>query len=255
MATTLLRTFREERGISQDSVAKTLGMSRPTYIALEQGKRALTLAEAKQVATLFNVLLDDIASDTRTLSSTTLPSPSRKVRPADIRVSVPQERVGKFKEVLLYVLQKVGSKPNIGMTVLYKLLYFIDFDYYEKYEEQLMGLAYIKNHHGPTPRSFAKVVKTMKAKDEIEEMRSKYYKYDQKKFLPLRTPDLSKITAQELNLIDDVLARYGDKSAVELRNISHEDTPWAVATEGKNLEYDHVFYRPDKLSVREYDAF
>jgi len=32
------------------------------------------------------------------------------------------------------------------MTVLYKILYFIDFDYYEKYEEQLMGALYIKNN-------------------------------------------------------------------------------------------------------------
>ena len=35
------------------------------------------------------------------------------------------------------------------MTVLYKLLYFIDFDYYEKFEEQLVGATYIKNHLDP----------------------------------------------------------------------------------------------------------
>lgn len=51
----------------------------------------------------------------------------------EIRVSVPQKKLDKFKEVLLYVLGKVGSKPNVGETVLCKLLYFIDFDYYEKY--------------------------------------------------------------------------------------------------------------------------
>ncbi len=46
---------------------------------------------------------------------------------------------GKFKEVLLYILGKVGSLPNVGETVIYKLLYFIDFDYFEMYEEQLIG--------------------------------------------------------------------------------------------------------------------
>jgi len=48
---------------------------------------------------------------------------------------IDDDEIEKFKEVLLYILGKVGSKPNIGQTVLYKLLYFIDFNYYEKYEE------------------------------------------------------------------------------------------------------------------------
>ena len=64
----------------------------------------------------------------------------------------------KFKEVLLYILEKVGSKPNVGMTVLYKLLYFIDFDYYEKFEEQLLGATYIKNHF-TNPVEFKKSLK------------------------------------------------------------------------------------------------
>jgi len=63
---------------------------------------------------------------------------------------VTKKNPDKFKQVLLYVLDKVGGKPNVGETVLHKLLYFIDFDYYERFEETLMGATYIKNHHGPT---------------------------------------------------------------------------------------------------------
>ena len=47
------------------------------------------------------------------------------------------------------------------MTVLYKLLYFIDFDYYEKFEDQLVGATYIKNHFGPTPVEFKKIVDSL----------------------------------------------------------------------------------------------
>ena len=54
-----------------------------------------------------------------------------------MRINVPQKNFQKFKEVLIYILNSVGAKPNIGETVIYKLLYFIDFDYYEKHEEQL----------------------------------------------------------------------------------------------------------------------
>lgn len=56
-----------------------------------------------------------------------------------LRISGPQKNVKKFKETLLYLLTRAGGKPNVGETVLCKLLYFIDFDHYEKYEERLVG--------------------------------------------------------------------------------------------------------------------
>lgn len=230
-------------------------MSRPTYISLEQGKRELTLLEAEKVARIFDISFEELVSGKRRAVRVSLGKtrqPKRSVE-TEIRISVPQKNIEKFKQVLLYVLGKTAGKPNIGMTALYKLLYFIDFDYFEKYEEQLMGLTYMKNHHGPTPREFTSVVDAMKTQGEVEELRSKYFKYDQKKFLPLKSPDLSLLSAQELEMVDDVLARYGDKSAKELSDLTHEDTPWAVAQEKENLHYDHVFYRPDKLSVREYE--
>ena len=77
--------------------------------------------------------------------------PELKSHNASIRISVPQKNVEKFKQVFLYLLEQVGSKQNIGETVIYKLLYFIDFNFFERYEEQCIGATYQKNHYGPTP--------------------------------------------------------------------------------------------------------
>lgn len=255
MITTLLKTLREEQKLSQEAVARELKMSRPTYISLEQGKRELSLAEAEKVARIFDLSLEELVSGKRRTVHVSLGKTpvQKKSIVSDIRISVPQKNIEKFKQVLLYVLGRTAGKPNIGMTALYKLLYFIDFDYYEKYEEQLMGLTYIRNHYGPTPREFVKVVEQMKKDDEIEEIQSHHFAYEQKKFLPHREPDLTRLSAQELEMIDDVLGRYGNLTAAQLTSISHEDTPWAVADEGENIDYEHVFYRPEKLSVREYE--
>ena len=38
----------------------------------------------------------------------------------------------KFKNVLHYIVYKCGLKNNVGRTVLHKLLYFSDFNYYGK---------------------------------------------------------------------------------------------------------------------------
>ena len=168
----------------------------------------------------------------------------------EIRINVPQKNLKKFKEVLLYILNKIGSKPHIGETVIYKLLYFIDFDYYEKYEEQLIGATYQKNHYGPTPKEFIKIVKMMEGKD-LTKVQGKYFKHPQTKYLPLREPNLSILSAKETNVIDQVIAKLADMNATQISEHSHNDVPWLTTEEGKIIEYESVFYRTTPYSVRD----
>lgn len=229
-----LQKQRKQLGLSQAVLAEKLGMSRPTLIKVERGDRTLTDEERAKAETLFADLAEYQES-------------------GDVRIHIPEQNIAKFKQVLLYILENVGARPNVGQTVLYKLLYFVDFDYYEKYEEQLMGLTYIKNTHGPTPREFVTVVKEMKEQGDLVVVNSKYFTHEQKKYLPHVEPDLSLLTGRELELIDDVIDRYADKSARQLSDLSHRDMPWKATADKQNLDYELVFYRTDELSVRDYD--
>ena len=168
------------------------------------------------------------------------------------RINIPQKNLKKFTHVLLYILNQVGSKPNIGETVIYKLLYFIDFNFYEKYEEQLIGAQYQKNHFGPTPIEFAKITERMMKDGDIEKMKSKYFDYPQTKYLPVRKPNLSKLTATELEVIEDVLKRLSDMNAQQISDYSHGDVPWRTTPDGSIIEYEAVFYRTPEYTVREY---
>lgn len=257
MLASYIRRLREERGISQEQLAKEIGVSRPTYVLIEKGERELTISEAQKLARIFGIRIEDFMDAKKSDVKVELPEEdgptTKKEEKQEMRISVPQKNMKKFKEVLLYLLQKVGAKPNVGETVLYKLLYFIDFDYYEKFEEQLMGLQYKKNHHGPTPLGFAEIVERMEKHEELMCVKSKYFQYDQKKYMPLREPDLTTLSAREMKHIDEVIARLGEKNATEIREYSHEDIPWIIAEEGKPLEYEAVFYRSPKTSVRNYD--
>lgn len=237
---TWIQNKRKDLGLSQSEVAKTLGISRPTYIKLEQGTTKLSDQQKAILANLFDVSDDTVIKN---LADTVLPS-------GDIRVKqVPKENVSKFEQVLLYVVSKVGSRPNIGQTAIYKLLYFIDFDYYEKKQEYLIGATYIKNTHGPSPVSFAKIARTLVRQGKLVEVNSKYFGFDQRKYLVTSEPEVSSLSAQELKHIDDELERLASKSARELSDLSHIDTPWRVAGERQVLNYRHVFYRPDETSV------
>ncbi|MDP2951546.1 MAG: DUF4065 domain-containing protein [bacterium] len=252
---TFLKKLRCEQGISQGFMAEKIGLSRPTYAKIENGKRGMSLKEAQKLADFFGISFEDLRQGRNTVISVEMQRDKEQLKKEkqEIRISVPQKNIKKFKEVLLYVLEKIGARPNIGETAIYKLFYFIDFDYYEKYEEQLIGAVYIKNLFGPTPVEFKKITDEMIKNGEIEKIKSKYFQHEQKKYLPRRKANLNILSAQEIQHIDEVIARLAWKNATELSNYSHSDTPWRVHKMGEKISYESVFYRDNDHSVRNYD--
>ncbi|MBU1091478.1 DUF4065 domain-containing protein [Patescibacteria group bacterium] len=242
---TFIKNKRKLLGLSQEAVAKSLGLSRPTYKKLEEGENKPTEQQKNILTRIFDVSKDVLEKDLRDVSRISSRVEIRKI---------PKENTKKFKEVLLYILGKVGSRPNIGQTVLYKLLYFMDFDYYEKYEEQFVGATYIKNTFGPTPISFAKIIKQMESDGQLVEVKSKYFDRDQTKYIPVKEPDVSNLSGRELKHIEDEIERLAHLSARQLSELSHKDTPWLVAKDKEVINYEHVFYRPEETSVGKYEA-
>jgi len=248
---------RKKRSLTQEFLASALKISRPTYVQIEQGERDLTITEAKKLAEVFDIPFENFLEgkeDTKTVVKIEGKKNRKRETDGEIRISVPQEKADKFRQVLLYILKKVGGKPNVGMTVLYKLLYFIDFDYYEKYEDQLMGLVYLKNHRGPTPLLFENLIGDMVKNGEVEIIKSKFYQYPQTKYLvnPEVEPDLSILNGKEQEHIDWELQRLSDLTAAQLSDLSHKDVPWVSAENSKPLDYESVFYRTPETSVRDY---
>jgi transcriptional regulator with XRE-family HTH domain len=251
---TKIKALRGELGVSQEQLAAKLGISRVTLSQIENGERKVTADDLRTLSRVLNVSSDqllDLATPVEVvLAAGRHVSPEGRVE----RIHVPRNHVQKFKEVLLYLLGKVGSKPNIGETVIYKLLYFMDFDYYEKYEEQMIGATYIKNHHGPTPVEFRKIVDQMIREKAVEKVKSVYFSFPQTKYLPLRPPNLALLNARELDLINDVLRRLSDKNATEISDYSHQDVPWLTAEKGQPIQYESVFYRTAPYSTRTPDG-
>jgi len=251
-----LKDLRLNAGLSQREVASALGVSRSAYSQIETGERKICAEELFKLAEIFEVDVNDLM-DLKKGVEVILEEKKETKEKIDktpvMRISVPQKNFEKFKEVLLYILNKVGSKANVGETVIYKLLYFIDFDYYEKYEEQFIGASYIKNKYGPTPVEFAKLVKKMIKEGEIEKIDSDYYSYPQTKYLPRRKPDLKKLSAPEKDVIDEVLNRLSDMNAAQISEYSHGDIPWLTTEDEEPIDYELVFYRNPPYIVREYD--
>lgn len=252
-ASTLTR-LRDGSGMSQQQVADKLKIARATYANLEAGKRSPTLEQINAIADLFEVspvvLISSNSYEThkQEVDEIQLDQSNQDIKPREVI----QEKIETLREVLLYVLDKVGAKPNVGETVLYKLLYFIDFDYYEKTGRSITGLTYIRNYYGPTPtKTFDSVVEAMKKAEELEVVGTKYFNHIQKKYLPVKKPRLENVTGEELQHIDEVLGRLSDKSASELTSLSHRDMPWLATKDKMPIEYQLAMYRTSETSVKE----
>ena len=247
-----IKELRDKTGMSQDTLAKRMKLPRPAISQIESGARKIATDELLKLSQIFHIPVNDLINPGKEPEIHLQEEKKKKAPKSRMRINVPQKNLQKFKEVLLYILNKVGSKPNIGETVIYKLLYFIDFDFYEKYEEQLVGATYMKNQYGPTPMEFVKIIDQMIAREEIEKVKSGYFNYPQTKYLPLRRPDLTTFKASEIEVIDDVLNRLSDMSATQISAYSHNDVPWVTTGDEDVIEYESVFYRTSPYSVRAY---
>jgi len=253
---TFLKKIRQEQGISQEFLAKKIGVTRQTFSQIENGARDMFVKEAQKLSKFFGLTVDEFLAgkENKTKIEVKLEkNKDLKVQKNEPRISVPQEKVEKFKETLLYILERIGARSNVGEAVVCKLMYFIDFDYYEKFEEQLIGAKYIKNHFGPTPVAFPEIVKEMVESGDLTPVVKKYFQHDQKKYLPRRPSNLSMFSAQEKELIDWEIERFKDFNAAKMRDYSHRDVPWIGAKDLNTINYEAVFSRTDEFSVRKYD--
>jgi transcriptional regulator with XRE-family HTH domain len=247
-------TIADLRGrskLSQQEVADSINVARSTYAALEANRRQPNLSEIQFISELYQIAPADLISGNISSEESIIPfmSEQTKVMPRELH---PEANPAKLREVLLYILEKVGAKPNVGETVLYKLLYFIDFDYYEKYGQSITGLTYVRNHFGPTPaHTFKEVVEGLQQQGELEVIETKFFSNNQRKYLPTKNACLDLLNAKELNHINEELERLSDKNAAELSDLSHKDTPWRVAKAGGPINYRDVFYRTDMTAVTE----
>jgi transcriptional regulator with XRE-family HTH domain len=243
-----IKSLRASREMTQKELAAALGMSPQTYAKIEQGKRDLSIVEAEKLADVFEITLRSLLENIASI--TDIEEIRLKIKNSQEKNSTPQKNIEKLKEVLLYILAKLQNKPHISQTVIYKLLYFIDFDFYEKFKEQLIGATYIKNHYGPAPIEFRTVIEDMINAKEVFPINRKYFNLNKRRFLPLREADLTKLTIQEQHHIDEVLARFGDKTAYELTCYAYGDIPCIVTEKGDDLDYKAVFFRTARTSQK-----
>lgn len=244
--------LRKAKGFSQEDLARSLKISRPSLAQIELGNRGVDIIELQKMSLILEFSLDNFMSRDFIAKSVVEENVKPKTKKNELRISVPALQVDKFKNVLLYILERCAGKPNVGETVLYKLLYFSDFNYYELYEEHLTGARYRKLPYGPVPQKLDSIVAQMIDKGRLQRVKSEYHGYPQTRYMPLEKADLTKLKASEKEVIDKVIEQMSDWSASAISGYSHKDMPWMASKDGEEINYELAFYRETPFSVRNY---
>lgn len=245
--------LRKRKGLSQEDLAKFLEIPRSSVAQIELGKRNVSINELIQLSELLSFSLDQfLAKDFRAVEKLQTAAQKTPVSTEE-RIAIPEFNAPRFQNVLLYLLERCAGKPNVGETVLYKLLYFSDFNYYEKYEAHLTGALYRKLPYGPVPQKLDSLLFQMIADGQLQRIKTDYHGYPQTRYLPLEKADLTQMNAAEKETIDQVVEQFSDWSAAAISEYSHRDIPWKASEEGEIIDYELAFYREPPFSVRTYN--
>jgi DNA-binding XRE family transcriptional regulator len=205
--------LREQSGLTQEGVAKHIGISRQRWILVEKGKRDLSTEELKKLAALFGI-------DT-----------------ADFFEEIPD--VEKFRQMYFACIKFAtdAQRGGVPKTKLAKLLYLADFTKFYKELEPMSGVKYRRMEFGPVADVFFSTTE-----DLFDGGKIKITPMDQALIISSNTQDQSfdRLNKRELLLIQQICELWKDKRTAEIVNFTHEQKPWKMCRDGEYIPYSLI---------------
>ncbi len=149
----------------------------------------------------------------------------------------------KYKNIILFFANKIKN-GTLGKLKIMKLLYFLDFDYYEKCGQSISGDEYLRFDNGPIPRMAAKILKGMSGEDIRITRRKVGLGYnDQQHIEPLKDFDVNLFSKEELLMMDETANKWEKFSGTEMKIASHGEAPWIATKPNDVIDYNLAYYR------------
>jgi uncharacterized phage-associated protein len=149
----------------------------------------------------------------------------------------------KYKNAILFFANKIRN-GTLGKLKVMKLLYFLDFDFFEKYGKSVTGDEYLRFENGPVPRMAEKILKSMAGK-EIKITTHKMPKgyNDQQHIEPLAEFNSAAFSKEEILMMDEIANKWEKFSGSEMKTASHGEAPWIATKPDGIIDYNLSYYR------------
>ena len=150
----------------------------------------------------------------------------------------------KYQNAVIYLCQELRGEVR-GKKKLAKLLYFIDFDFYEKYAKSITGDIYKALPMGPVPSALVSVTEEMIKMKILEVKKENEYEgyIPTEIYRSIKKPDLSIFSEEEIRMLKRVVKRYGHLSGKQLQDLTHAEAPYTAAKPNEEVPYEFTYYR------------
>ncbi len=210
-----VKKLRVDNGYSQEYVAKEIGISRTSYIAVEQGKKELCLGEAEMLSKLYRISIDDLVTNNK-------------------------KKHAKYEQMLFAFLRALDGDKKVPKTKLAKLLYLSDFAWFYFHHKSMSDLEYRKITHGPVPDYFFRLVEELDGDGKI-----KIEPTEKGALLISETRDGEKVgndllDKEEKKLIKKIAVNWKDKNTKEIVDFAHSQIPYTFVEKGDIIPYELI---------------
>jgi len=149
----------------------------------------------------------------------------------------------KYKNVVLFFAKKVQN-GTLGKLKMMKLLYFLDFDFFEKYGKSVTGDNYLRFENGPVPQMAEKILKEMNGKEiKITNKKVANGYNDQQHIEALKDFDINVFSKEELVMLEEVADKWEKFSGSEMKMATHGEAPWIATKPNDIIDYNLAYYR------------
>jgi len=158
-------------------------------------------------------------------------------------VKTPKINEQKYRNAVLFFAKKIQN-GTLGKLKLMKLLYYLDFDFFEKYGRSVTGDEYLRFEYGPVPHMGEKMLKKMAGNEiKITKRRVADGLNDQMHIEALKDFDLSVFTKEELLMLEEIADKWEKFTGTEMKHASHGEAPWIATKPNGIIDYNLSYYR------------
>lgn len=215
----LIIKLRKSNKLSQEELSKSLGISRPTLIAIEKGERDITLGELKSLSKIFDIPLEIILDEELSIEARTSAQGHTK------------KALNRFRNIILQCI-KYGADEDgkITKTKLAKLVYLSDFASFYNFLKPISGFEYRRLAQGPVAIQFFDIIDNDESICVETKGRSTLISLNEQ-------PNISELSKDEEKLIKAVCTKWKNANTQEIVDFTHNQIPWKVCREGEIIPY------------------
>jgi uncharacterized phage-associated protein len=126
-----------------------------------------------------------------------------------------------------------------------KLLYYSDKEHLLRYGRPITGDKYVRMQWGPTPSAGLNLLRGT-APTRLKAMFQAKVSVHGNEVRNLTSADLNVFSRSDIQVMDEIVERYGRMTAAQLSKLSHKEATWLKTTENCLIDFEKFFEgRPD----------